>query len=68
LGPGQKGEHREKILETSVWAAKSSFRVDVAATTSALTVMKDTLVGVKTKLNSDTQLSQQTLGRLLAIE
>lgn len=42
--------------------------MDVAATTSTLTVMKDTLVGVKTKLNSDTQLSEQTSGRLLAEE
>jgi len=68
LGPGQQGEHLEKILETAVWAATSSFRVNVAATTSALTVIKYTLVGVKTKLNSDSQLSQQTLGRLMEVE
>jgi len=35
---------------------------------SAVTVMTDTLVGMKTKLDSDIQLSQQTLGRLAAVE
>jgi len=40
----------------------------MVAMASAVTVMKDTLVGMKTKLDSDIQLSQQTLGRLAAVE
>ena len=42
--------------------------MDVAAMASAVTKMKDTLVDMKTKLDSDIQLSQQTLGRLAAVE
>jgi len=68
LGPGLRGERRAKILENAVSAATSSVRVDVAAMASAVTKMKDTLVDMKTKLDSDIQLSQQTLGRLAAVE
>jgi len=35
---------------------------------SAVTVMKDTLMDLKTKLDADIQLSQQRLGRLAAVE
>jgi len=68
LGPGHRGERRAQILENAVWAATSSVREDVATMASAVTAMKDTLVGMKTKLDSDIQLSQQTLGRLAAVE
>jgi len=68
LGPGARGERRALILERAVFAATSSVRIDVSAMEAAVSAMKDTLVGLKTKLDSDIQLSQQTLGRLAAVE
>jgi len=68
LGTGTRGERRAQILERAVWTATSSVRIDVAAMESAVTVMKDTLVDLKTKLDAEIQLSQQTLGRLAAVE
>jgi len=68
LGPGARGERRAVILERAVWHATRSVRIDVAAMAAAVTGMKDTLVSLKTKLDSDIQLSQHTLGRLVTVE
>lgn len=68
LGPGARGERRALILERAVFAATSSVRIDVSAMEAAVSAMKDTLVGLKTKLDSDIQLSQQTLMWLVAVE
>jgi len=67
LGPGARGERRALILERAIFAATSSVRIDVSAMEAAISVMKDTLVALKAKLDSNIQLSQQTMGRLAAV-
>jgi len=68
LGPGARGERRAMILERAVFAATSSVRIDVSAMEAAISVMKDTLVALKTKLDFNIQLSQQTMERLAGVE
>ena len=68
LGPGAREERRAHILERAVFGATRSVRIDVSAMEAAVSEMKDTLVGLKTKLDASMQLSQQTLGRLSAVE
>jgi len=68
LGPGARGERRALILERAIFGATRSVRIDVSAMEAAISVMKETMVALKTKLDSSMQLSQQTLGRLAAVE
>jgi len=68
LGPGARGERRALILERAIFDATRSVRIDVSAMEAAISVMKETMVALKTKLDSSVQLSQQTLGRLAAVE
>jgi len=68
LGPGARGERRAHILERAVFGATRSVRIDVSAMEATVSETKDSLVGLKTKLDASMQLSQQTLGRLSAVE